>query len=61
MQDLGEILCQEQQVTGDGNQPTPALKLLRGAHMHVSPEKFLLEKAVIVLLRETESILHRDS
>jgi hypothetical protein len=60
VQDLGEILCQEQQVKGDGNQPTPALKLLRGAHMHVSPEKFLLEKAVIVLLRETESILLRD-
>src|SRR5438874_6849925 len=60
VQDLGEILGQHQQVKGDGNQPTPALKLLRGAHMHVSPEKFLLEKAVIVLLRETERIQLRD-
>src|SRR6266566_1286246 len=57
MQCLPKLACQIQLVQHQRHQPTPALKLLRGAHMHPRPEQFLLEKAVAMLLGEASTIL----
>src|SRR6266581_5545210 len=57
MQGLPKLTCQIQLVHHQRHQPTPALKLLRGAHMHPRPEQLLLEKAVAMLLREASTIL----
>src|SRR6266702_710059 len=57
MQGLPKLTCQIQLVHHQRHQPTPALKLLRGAHMHPRPQQLLLEKAVAMLLREASTIL----
>src|SRR5712692_2852110 len=60
MQDLSQLPCQIQLVKDQDQQPTPALKLLRGAHMHPRPQQILLEKAVAMLLREASTILRSN-
>src|SRR5437016_4566449 len=57
MQGLPELACQIQLVQHQSQQPTPQLKLLRGAHMDLCPEQLLLEEAIAVLLREAATIL----
>ena len=57
VQCLSEIACQAQLVEGGDDQPTPALKLLGSPHMHLSPKQIVFEKAVTVLLRETQAIV----
>src|SRR5712692_7292546 len=57
MQGLSQLACQIQLVKNQDQQPTPALKLGRRAHMHPRPEQLLLEKTVVVLLGETATIL----
>src|SRR6266487_2023667 len=57
VQGLPKLACQIQLVQHQRLQPTPALKLLRGAHMHPRPEQCLLEKAVAMLLGEASTIL----
>src|SRR5271157_1315804 len=60
VQCLPKLACQIQLVQHQRHQPTPALKLLRGTHMHTRPEQCLLEKAVAMLLGEASPILLRN-
>ncbi len=57
MHGLSELTCQIQLVHNQGHQPTPAFKLLWGAHMHPVPQQRLLEKAIAVFLREPTTIV----
>src|SRR2546422_1130359 len=57
VQRLSKIACQAQLVEGGDDQPTPTLKLLGSAHMHMRPKQILFEKAIAVLLRETPTIV----
>src|SRR5438128_411348 len=59
MQGLPQLTCQIELVKDQDHQPTPALKLSRRADMDTGPEQLLLEKAVVVLLREAATILRR--
>src|ERR1700692_281900 len=48
--------CHIQLIEDDGHQPAPALKLLGSPHMHPRPKQIAFEKAVAMLLRETQAI-----
>src|SRR2546428_14008361 len=59
MQGLPQLTCQIELVKDQDHQPTPALKLSRRGDMDTGPEQLLLEKAVVVLLREAATLLRR--
>ncbi len=55
-QHLSKLTCQIQLIKHQGNQPTPQLKLCRGAYMNTRPEQILLEKPIAMLLREASTL-----
>lgn len=57
MQSLPKRTSQMQLIKDQDQQPTPPLKLLRSADMHLCPEQVLLQKAIAMFLREASLVV----